>query len=667
MKNSVKKKLTIPEVRLFLLVVFMQAIIFFYFDWRIGVISCIVFACLIYYDIKVTKKRQREWIKYLESISENIEWSTKNAVLSVPLPLVVVEIDGSISWFNPNFSHMFEGQDLLDKKITDYVPELDPQMILDNQDKNSKRLELNDRIYNVIWTPVQIDGVNSEKKVMILLYWEDITEYVRIKEEYYNQQIVVMDIQIDNYDEVMANTDDTHRPNVQAEIESRLAKWANALNGAWTKYDRDKFIVIIHAMKFKKLSEKKFDILDEIRDINVGNQIPVTLSVGVGVGGSTPLESQYYARSAIDLALGRGGDQAVVKNGDKLSFYGGRNKAVEKRSKVKSRVIANALRQLMEQSSEVLIMSHEVPDLDSIGSALGIYRCAQYIDKGAHIVLNMSNASVDRLVKKLLQIDDYKDIFITGDQAMDRIDKRTLLVVVDTHRPSFTEVPQLVKMAEKVVVIDHHRRSVEGMENAILTYLEPYASSTSELVTEMTQYFGEKVKLSNIEADALLAGITMDTKNFIFKTGVRTFEAASFLRRSGADPTSIRQLFQDDMDTYVARADAVRAAEIVYPGIAIAICPPDIKNAPLIAAQAADNLLTIRGIHTSFVLCKNGDEIMISARSLGNVNVQVVLEKLGGGGHLTMAGAQISDITEEEAKQKVIEALEEYLKEDESK
>lgn len=667
MKNSVKKKLTIPEVRLFLLVVFVQAIIFFYFDWRIGVISCVVFACLIYYDIKVTKKRQREWIKYLESISENIEWSTKNAVLSVPLPLVVVEIDGSISWFNPNFSHMFEGQDLLDKKITDYVPELDPQMILDNQDKNSKRLELNDRIYNVIWTPVQIDGVNSEKKVMILLYWEDITEYVRIKEEYYNQQIVVMDIQIDNYDEVMANTDDTHRPNVQAEIESRLAKWANALNGAWTKYDRDKFIVIIHAMKFKKLSEKKFDILDEIRDINVGNQIPVTLSVGVGVGGSTPLESQYYARSAIDLALGRGGDQAVVKNGDKLSFYGGRNKAVEKRSKVKSRVIANALRQLMEQSSEVLIMSHEVPDLDSIGSALGIYRCAQYIDKGAHIVLNISNASVDRLVKKLLQIDDYKDIFITGDQAMDRIDKRTLLVVVDTHRPSFTEVPQLVKMAEKVVVIDHHRRSVEGMENAILTYLEPYASSTSELVTEMTQYFGEKVKLSNIEADALLAGITMDTKNFIFKTGVRTFEAASFLRRSGADPTSIRQLFQDDMDTYVARADAVRAAEIVYPGIAIAICPPDIKNAPLIAAQAADNLLTIRGIHTSFVLCKNGDEIMISARSLGNVNVQVVLEKLGGGGHLTMAGAQISDITEEEAKQKVIEALEEYLKEDESK
>lgn len=667
MKNSVKKKLTIPEVRLFLLVVFVQAIIFFYFDWRIGVISCIVFACLIYYDIKVTKKRQREWIKYLESISENIEWSTKNAVLSVPLPLVVVEIDGSISWFNPNFSHMFEGQDLLDKKITDYVPELDPQMILDNQDKNSKRLELNDRIYNVIWTLVQIDGVNSEKKVMILLYWEDITEYVRIKEEYYNQQIVVMDIQIDNYDEVMANTDDTHRPNVQAEIESRLAKWANALNGAWTKYDRDKFIVIIHAMKFKKLSEKKFDILDEIRDINVGNQIPVTLSVGVGVGGSTPLESQYYARSAIDLALGRGGDQAVVKNGDKLSFYGGRNKAVEKRSKVKSRVIANALRQLMEQSSEVLIMSHEVPDLDSIGSALGIYRCAQYIDKGAHIVLNISNASVDRLVKKLLQIDDYKDIFITGDQAMDRIDKRTLLVVVDTHRPSFTEVPQLVKMAEKVVVIDHHRRSVEGMENAILTYLEPYASSTSELVTEMTQYFGEKVKLSNIEADALLAGITMDTKNFIFKTGVRTFEAASFLRRSGADPTSIRQLFQDDMDTYVARADAVRAAEIVYPGIAIAICPPDIKNAPLIAAQAADNLLTIRGIHTSFVLCKNGDEIMISARSLGNVNVQVVLEKLGGGGHLTMAGAQISDITEEEAKQKVIEALEEYLKEDESK
>jgi len=409
----------------------------------------------------------------------------------------------------------------------------------------------------------------------------------------------------------------------------------------------------------------KFQILDMGAEIDVGNQIPITLSIGIGADGDTPSQCNAYARSAMDLALGRGGDQAVVKRGDKLLFYGGKTRAVEKRSKVKSRVIANALRQLMWQSSEVVIMSHEVPDLDSIGSALGIYRCARHIGRDAYIVEGANSSSVAHLMEQLLVKPEYRDAFISGGQALEMLDRRSLLVIVDTHRPSFAEVPELIEVADKVVVIDHHRRSAESVQNPILSYLEPYASSASELVTEIVQYFDEQVKLDSLEANALLAGITMDTKSFTFKTGVRTFEAASYLRRKGADPTSIRLFLQDDMEAYIARAETVRSAVLIGPGIVMSECPEGTPNAPLIAAQAADTLLTIQGINTSFVLSERSDHILISGRSLGDINVQIVLEKLGGGGHLTIAGAQLEGIDMEEAKGRLEDALEEYLEEGE--
>jgi c-di-AMP phosphodiesterase-like protein len=409
------------------------------------------------------------------------------------------------------------------------------------------------------------------------------------------------------------------------------------------------------------LRQKKFELLDQVRDIKAGNTIPVTLSIGVGYDAETPALINSSALSAMELALGRGGDQAVVKQGTKLYFYGGRSQGVEKRTKVKSRVIANALRELMEQSDKVLIMSHEDPDLDSIGSALGIYRCARFIGKNARIVLDKSNASVDSLIKRLEAEEIYEGLFIRRDDALDRIDKDTLLVVVDTHRPSFTEAPELLERAERIVVFDHHRRGAESIENATLTYLEPFASSASELITEIVQYFDDRIRLEPLEADALLAGITMDTKNFIFKTGVRTFEAASYLRRAGADPTAVRQLFQDDMETFSSRAETISNARLIFPGVAISQCPPDTKHPQLIAAQAADTLLNIKGIHSSVVLCSTSEGVMISGRSLGNLNMQVILEKLGGGGHLTMAGAQLHNITMEEAEKMVIQAIEEYL------
>lgn len=659
------KELNIPEVRIYIWYVLLLSLILFFYDWHVAVIAIIVWACFVYYNYKIGERRREEWVAHLETLSEHIDWATKNAVISIPMPLVVLEMDGSIMWYNPRFSEIMGNKKMFNKNIAEYVPELKINNMLDNTTTRSKHIQHDGRWYNVMWVPVEIDAAAEKSSAIILLYWDDITNEVELKTKCEESQIVIMIMQVDNYDEVMAKTEDTRKPAVLAEIDGRIGKWASSLKASWKKYDRDKFIVVTQERYLAKVEEKKFNILDMIREIDEGNQIPVTLSIGVGAGGDTPGQCSNYAQSAIDLALGRGGDQAVIKRGDKLLFYGGKTKAVEKRSKVKSRVISNALKQLMLQSSEVFIMGHEVPDLDSIGAALGIYRCAKHIEKEAYIIQGRNGISVAHLMDKLFEKQEYREAFIKGSQALEHIDKRSLLVIVDTHRPSFTEMPELIEAADKIVVIDHHRRSTEFIENPVLSYLEPYASSTSELVTEIVQYFDEQVELAAIEADALLAGITMDTKNFTFKTGVRTFEAASYLRRRGADPTAVRQFLQDDMDAYIAKAQTVRSAEFVEEGIVISQCPKGVKNAPLIAAQAADTLLTIRGINTSFVLARRSDHILISGRSLGDVNVQLVLEKLGGGGHLTIAGAQLEGVSMEEAKSMLKDAIYEYLREGE--
>ncbi|NLO81442.1 MAG: hypothetical protein GX094_00020 [Clostridiales bacterium] len=637
-----------------------------YFDWRVGLVALLFAIYLAFYNWRITRKRRIEWTRYLEDLSENIDWSTKNAVFSVPMPFVVVELDGSINWYNPRFGQLFEKESLLGENIRDCIPGLNPYSLLVDKkdDQGHMEIRLNDRQYRMFWTPIGVGNNRDDSKVLVFLYFQDITEEAELKARYQDERPVSILVQVDNFDEVMNNTDEAKRPVVQAQIEAMLNEWAISLNAGWKKYERDKYVMFTQANSLKALEENRFQILDSVRAISAGNKIPVTLSIGVGADGKDPLELSHFAQFALDLALGRGGDQAVVKRGSRLFFYGGKSKEIEKRIKVKSRVIANTLRELMVQSERVFIMGHEVPDLDSLGSALGIYRCARHVGREAYIVLNRSNPSVHPLVSQLLDREEYREAFVTADEALDLMDRRqAVLVVVDVHRPSFMEAPRLLNEVEKIVVIDHHRRSAETIENPTLMYLEPYASSTSELVTEIIQYFDDKVELEPIEADALLAGITVDTKNFIYKTGVRTFEAASYLRRAGANPVLVRQLFQDDLETYVARAEVVKNAEIVLPGVALSYCSPGIKNGSLIAAQAADNLLTIKGIHTSFVLYPDGGDVIISGRSLGNVNVQMVLEKLGGGGHLTVAGAQLNGIDLGEAREKVISALKDYLEE----
>ena len=617
----------------------------------------------LYNIFRAPKYRNREITQYLKKISVNVDQATKNAILTVPMPVVVTQMDGTIIWHNTYFDQVIKSKALIGNSLGEYLPQFDFSLLPENESK-FEQVKLDDRIYSITCSPVRIDTDTDESEIILLFYWKDITDQTVAQEKYRKGQLVLARIYVDNFDEVLANTEESHRPMVIAEIEGRLGKWAMSLNAGWQKYDRDKFLMIMDSEILDKLEAKKFDILDNIRDIDIGNQMTPTLSIGVGIGANSPSQGADYAQTALDMALGRGGDQAVVKRGTKLYFYGGKTKAVEKRTKVKSRVIAGVLRELMEQSRGIFIMSHELPDLDSIGSALGLYRCARHIGQEAYIVLEESNPSVHYLMGEIAKREEYQNLFISSRDAMAKIDRNFLLIVVDTHRPSFTEVPELLDMVDKVVVIDHHRRSAEAIENPTLAYLEPYASSASELVSEIVQYFDEKLRLNPLEADALLAGITMDTKSFTFKTGVRTFEAASYLKRAGADPTSARQFFKDDIETYIARAETVKKARILVPGIATSECPPGVKNPSLIAAQAADNLLTIRGINASFVLAQVDEGVIISGRSLGNINVQLILEKLGGGGHMTIAGAQLGDITIEEAKRRVVSAVEEYLSEE---
>ena len=470
-------------------------------------------------------------------------------------------------------------------------------------------------------------------------------------------------IEVDNLDDVIKTTEEDKKPLIIAEIERNINSYAQSLNAMIRKYESNKYVFCIQNKYIEKEMEKKFEILDTIREISMGNKLAVTLSIGVGRGGDTPLENEKYAVSAKELALGRGGDQAVVKNGDKLLFYGGKTKEIEKRTKVRARVIAHALVDIIKDSRNVFIIGHVKPDIDCLGAAVGIRSVVSLMNKECFIILDDSNESIKIILDKIREEKEYDNVFIHSKNCEDKIDENSLLIIVDVHSEGHVQNMQLVKKFDRIVIIDHHRRTTDLIKRSLLSYIEPYASSTSELVTEMLPYMVEKPNIKPIEAEALLAGICVDTKNFYFKTGVRTFEAASLLRRLGADTIDIKKLFSYDFETYLKRAEIIKSAKI-KDGIAIAICPPEMANL-LLAAQAADELLNITGIQASFVFVKIKDEVFISARSLGDINVQIILESLGGGGHMTMAGAKLKSVTIDEAMEKLDGAINEYTKESE--
>lgn len=658
--NRKVSKLLSINTKLYLIIIAIFAMIIGFFNLYLGGLSGVVLLFLIYYNWISSHERSKKWQKYIETLSADIDSAARYAILNLPFPLTLLNLDGKVTWYNSKFSDLFPDTRLLGKNLVELVSSLSLDKLIDSEIEYIE-VKLGEKTYRVHYNMVQVDKKSKEDNFIVMLYWVDITEYNKLKELYNDERPTIAMIQIDNYEEVLKSTKEEKRMFVLAEIDKKVTLWASRMNAVMKKYQKDKYIVIFENKFLENVEAKRFAILDDVREINLGNKASVTLSIGVGSSGRNLNKLEEYSFSALELALSRGGDQAVVRVNGEFKFYGGKTKAVEKRNRVKARVIAHGLRPLIDESPKVLIMGHSNPDMDSFGAAVGIYRAVVNRGKDAYIVLNQVNEAIFSVYELFVDNEEYK--FISSEEALEMISDRDLLIVVDTHRPSFTECPELIEETSRVVVIDHHRVGAEQIENVSLRYTEPYASSTSELVTEILQYIDSKHKIDKIEAEALLAGITVDTKNFSFQTGVRTFEAASFLRRLGADTTTVKQLFQDDLETFIARSNLVSTAQMFNEFTSVAICPDDTENPQLVAAQGADELLNIRGITASFVIGRsNENTIFISGRSLGDINVQLIMEKLGGGGHLTVAGAQLTDVTIEEAKEKLYLVLDEFFK-----
>jgi c-di-AMP phosphodiesterase-like protein len=616
------------------------AVILFYGHIVIGGIFLLFFLVLIVYNIKNNKIRKNEWKKFIEDFSSKLDSATKNTLVKLPFPLIIISDKGKILWYNQNLSMIANDTNILERNIKDVINKISVKDILEGNKKSYRYVKIKDKFFDIHVSIVNTtDSINGKDNI-ILLYFYEVSDKYELLNEIENIKESVILIEVDNLDEVVKSTPEDKKPLLIAEIERNINSYAQSINAMFKKYSSGKYVLVIQNKNLRKEIEKKFDILDIMREINVGNKLAITLSIGIGRGGETPIENYNFAVSAKELALGRGGDQAVVKKRDKLLFYGGKTKEVEKRTKVRARVIGQSLVDLAKESSNIIIMGHNNPDIDCIGSGIGIYSAISMFNDKSYVLADKLSNNVKYIVDKFNKDPDYDNSFKTIKESFQIIDENSLLILVDVNSKSYVQSPELFSKFKRVVVIDHHRKSASSIEDAILSYIEPYASSTAELVTEIVQYMNDKYKMKPIEAEALLAGICVDTKNFYFKTGVRTFEAAAYLRKHGADTIDVKKLFSSDLNSYIKKADIIRSAEITDENIAIAICPSGIQD-NILAAQAADELLNITGIKASFVLVKINNEILISGRSFGDINVQLILESLGGGGHMTMAGAKV--------------------------
>lgn len=619
---------------------------------------------LIYYKIKAATKSEERWKELVENLALDIDTATQNILLELPFPLVILKEDDTVLWYNSDFRKIWGGKkNLLNKNLKQIFEDFNMESIYQSED-NYIGYEYEGRYYRIYSNSVR--NINSEK--IRMLYWVDYTEYQELKERYELEKPIIAFIQVDNYDEVLKSSNDSYKPLITAVIDRKINSWAQDMNAYVKKYEPDQYLIIFEYEYLSLMEEKRFNILDIMRETQSGNKIPITLSIGVGTSeqkGSLP-EIQELSKSALDIALARGGDQAVLRKDGKLSYFGGKTQAVEKRTKVKARIKAHGIKELMENSEKIFIMGHDNPDIDSLGAALGIFRCAKFLGKEASIILDKSNPSIDVLYKELIK-DGYENVIISSENARKTAGDNVVLVIVDVHKRNLVQAPDLIGKVGKIIVIDHHIRAAEFIEESVLTYLEPYASSTCELVSEIIEYIDDGVELTEIEATALLAGIYMDTKNFAIKTGVRTFEAASFLRKNGADTLKAKKLLKDDREVLLAKSQALKEAKFIKDNIAIAIVNNHSEKVNLITAQTADELLNIQGVEASFVVAQGDDASIISGRSYGGVNVQRILETLGGGGHMTVAGAQLAETDVETALNLLEKAIDEYLREGEKK
>ena len=661
-----KKLFHWSDNKLYLIIMAIMVVVIVIYQPVLGVIGALSFGYVIYSIYTETDDKNKEVDRYIETLSEEFESATKHAIFNMPFPLVIMDEMGSVIWYNTPFSRMIIEEDILNERIYDLVPSFDLQALSELEEKEAVSIKYDDKNYLVYPNFVDNKKIQNARKKLIILYWVEETEHVELSKQYKDEKTILGLVYVDNYDEAKNSTPDVNRPLLLAEIDKKIGGYFAKYNGLIRKYENDKYLIVMDNESLESIQKQKFDILDNMRELNFENRIPITLSMGISTTENSLLESYNNARAAIDIALGRGGDQAVLSKNGFLDFYGGKSRAMEKRNKVRSRVIGDALRQLIDQSSRVFIMGHKNPDMDSFGSGIGILRGVKSRDTEGYLILSGENTSITNILNRLKEKQtELLDNIITPAEAEDLIDENSLIVLVDNHKPSFTEAPNILELTDKIVVIDHHRRGAEFVKDPVLTYVEPYASSASELVTEILSYMSDDMKLTKFEAEALLAGITVDTKNFSFQTGVRTFEAASILKRAGADTTAVRQLFREDYDTFIYRAEVIQSSEIIYDKIAIGILDHDLDNSILIAAQAANELLDINDVEASFVLTYSNKMVHISGRSLGNISVQLIMEYLGGGGHLTSAGVQIDNISIEDAKKKLITAIDKYLEEGE--
>lgn len=591
------------------------------------------------------------------------------------LPYGLLDDQGKILWSNRQMQETLLKDATRKKSICSVFPDIKKDFFeLESEQVQTVETEYNGKMYRIVLRKIAIGDLMDDHSLieypengvyLTSFYMYDETEIKRYTRENEEQKLIAGLIYIDNYDEALESVESVRQSLLVALIDRRINKYISDIDGIVRKMEKDKYFIIFQKKYLPQLQENRFSLLDEVKNVNIGNEMAVTISIALGVNGSTYAESCEYSRIAMDLALGRGGDQAVVKVGENILYYGGKSKQVEKNTRVKARVKAHALREILENNDRVLVMGHKIGDVDSLGSSIGIYRIAKFMAKRCHIVINDVTTSVKPLIDGFLSNPEYEeDMFINTNEAIDKVDSNTVVIVVDVNRPNYTECPDILRIAKTIVVLDHHRQSSEVIDNAVLSYIEPYASSASEMVAEVLQYIGDNIKMRPLEADALYAGIVIDTNNFVNKTGVRTFEAAAFLRRNGADVTRVRKLFRDRMEDYRAKAEAIHQTEIFEKYFALSESPFDgIESPTIVAAQAANELLDIKGIKASFVLTYYNNKIYISARSIDEVNVQIIMEQLGGGGHQTVAGAQLENCTMEEAMKRLKETIKRMLTE----
>lgn len=645
-----KQKLKMYRSLLIAIIVIIFAIILYYFGYFY--IATIILAIYVAFKEYLNIDRELNNNKF-NSLTDKIKANINDNISNMSYPIALIDNEGNILWANKRLKEELNLLDLQEQNILSIGRNLDLHKLLKCDKDLSQRIKIKDSFYSIYANNIGYENIKyNESKYLV--YFNEVSNL----RDLYSTRESIMLIEVDNLSEALERTDETNRPMLAAEVEKEINSYSKKLKAMIVKYEYNKYCLSVQDKYINDEINCKFNILDKISSIDGGNKLEVTLSIGIGRGGDNPQENYNNAMTARELALGRGGDQVVIKNNEKISFFGGNTRELEKRTRVRARVIAQAVRELIFESSNIFIMGHKNPDMDSLGASVGLWSAIRQLGKNCNIIIDNDTTAIDYYMTKLKKGDKYDNLFISSDEAEKNINEKTLLIIVDVHNKGYVNNFGITEKINRKIIIDHHRRSPDIIEGALLNYIEVYASSTSEMVTELIQYMLQKPRIPKIVAEGLLGGIFMDTKGFQFKSGVRTFDAAAFLRSLGADTIEVKKMFTDSLEDYLLISDTIKSAE-VHENLAIAVCPENVNNT-VIVARAADELLGISGIDVCFVLCKINDSVNISGRSTGEVNVQVILEELGGGGHMNMAGAKV-DGTIDEAINVLKEAINKHL------